>query len=156
MTGPDVDVQDVRPVSRWSLAWRVLAAVALVLLLLNGSLRMSDDVWPFGPLSQYAFSPANDATIVVTRVEGQLADGRRIDLPLGSSPPASAAPRSRPGSRQITADPSLLRAVADGWSCGIRTSRRCVRSGSCRTTPGWSTAAGVDRAGRAGHLGGAA
>ena len=35
-----------------------------------------------GPLSQYAFSPAKDATIVITRVEGQLADGRRIDLPL--------------------------------------------------------------------------
>jgi hypothetical protein len=43
---------------------------------------MSDDAWPVGPLSQYAFSPAKDATIVITRVEGLLADGRRIDLPL--------------------------------------------------------------------------
>ena len=72
----------VRGISRLSYAWRIAATVLGIGLLLNGSLRMSDDVWPFGPLSQYAFSPAKDATIVITRVEGLLADGRRIDLPL--------------------------------------------------------------------------
>ena len=74
--------QPVRPVTRGGLILRVVVAVLGIGLLLNGSLRMSDDVWPFGPLSQYAFSPPPDATIVITRVEGQLADGRRIDLPL--------------------------------------------------------------------------
>jgi hypothetical protein len=68
--------------SRASYAWRIAASLLGIGLLLNGSLRMSDDVWPVGPLSQYAFSPAKDATIVITRVEGLLADGRRIDLPL--------------------------------------------------------------------------
>jgi len=105
----------VRPTRRWSLAWRVAVTLLGIGLLLNGSLRMSDDVWPFGPLSQYAFSPADDATIVITRVEGRLADGRRIDLAL--RPGVSGIGRAEVEARipQITADPSLLRSVADGW-----------------------------------------
>ena len=70
--------QRVRGISKASYAWRIAATVLGIGLLLNGSLRMSDDAWPFGPLSQYAFSPAKDTTIVITRAEGLLADGRRI------------------------------------------------------------------------------
>ena len=107
---------DVRPTSRASLVWRVLVALVGIGLLLNGSLRMSDDVWPFGPLSQYAFSPSPDTTIVIIRVEGQLADGRRIDLPLrvGSAGISRAEIEAR--IPEITADPSLLRSVVDGWT----------------------------------------
>lgn len=85
-------------------------------LLLNGSLRMNDDVWPFGPLSQYAFSPPADSTILITRVEGQLADGRRIDLPLRVG--VSGISRAEIEARipQITANPALLDAVVDGWT----------------------------------------
>jgi hypothetical protein len=99
----------------WPLAWRLAVSIAGILLLLNGSLRMSDDVWPFGPLSQYAFSPQDDATIVITRVEGGLADGRRIDLPLRAG--VSGIGRAEVEARisAIEADPSLLGAVADGW-----------------------------------------
>ena len=106
----------MRRLSAWSRTWRVLVAILGIALLLNGSLRMSDDVWPFGPLSQYAFSPGDDDTIVITRVEGLLADGRRIDLPLqvGSVGIGRAEVEAR--IPQIEADPSLLRAVADGWS----------------------------------------
>ncbi len=105
----------MRSTSRWSLAWRIAGAVLGIGLLLNGSLRMSDDVWPFGPLSQYAFSPSDNDTIVITRVEGQLTDGRRIDLALRSG--VSGIGRAEVEARipQITADPSLLRSVADGW-----------------------------------------
>ncbi|HLL62004.1 MAG TPA: hypothetical protein VK401_03080 [Propionibacteriaceae bacterium] len=106
----------VRPVTRGGLALRVGVAVLGIGLLLNGSLRESDDAWPFGPLSQYAFSPPPDATIVITRVEGRLADGRRIDLPLRVG--AAGISRAEIEARipDIMADPSLLRAVADGWS----------------------------------------
>jgi len=102
--------------SRWSRRWRVLAALLGIGLLVNGSLQMSDDVWPFGPLSQYAFSPAPDTTVLITRVEGGLADGRRIDLPLRAG--VSGISRAEVEARipAITADPSLLRAVAEGWS----------------------------------------
>lgn len=106
----------MRPTGRWSLTWRITVALVGIGLLLNGSLRMSDDVWPFGPLSQYAFSPSNDATIVITRVEGRLADGRRINLDL--SPGEAGISRAEVEARipEITADPSLLRSVVDGWS----------------------------------------
>jgi hypothetical protein len=111
---------EVRPVARWSLAWRVAATVVLALLLLNGSLRMSDDVWPFGPLSQYAFSPSRDSTIVITRVEGSLADGRRIDLPLQVSEAGISRAEIEARIPEIEADPSLLRAVSDGWTARHR------------------------------------
>jgi len=87
-----------------------------IALLVNGSLRMSDDVWPFGPLSQYAFSPPEDATIVITRVEGLLADGRRIDLPLRVSTAGISRAEIEARIPAIQADPALLRPVADGWS----------------------------------------
>ena len=62
----------VRGISRVSYAWRIAASVLGIGLLLNGSLRMSDDAWPLGPLSQYAFSPAKDATVVITRSVGAM------------------------------------------------------------------------------------
>jgi hypothetical protein len=108
--------QPVRPITRSGLAWRIAFAVAGIALLLNGSLRMSDDVWPFGPLSQYAFSPPPDATVVITRVEGRLADGRRIDLPLRVTKAGISRSEIEARIPQITTDPSLLRSVADGWT----------------------------------------
>lgn len=108
--------QRVRRISRASYAWRIAASLIGIGLLLNGSLRMSDDVWPLGPLSQYAFSPAKDATIVITRVEGLLADGRRIDLPLRVETAGISRAEIEARIPEITADPSLLRSVADGWS----------------------------------------
>ena len=106
----------VRGMSRASYAWRIAASLLGIGLLLNGSLRMSDDVWPVGPLSQYAFSPAKDATTVITRVEGLLADGRRIDLPLRVETAGISRAEIEARIPQITADPSLLRSVAGGWT----------------------------------------
>src|SRR5512133_4371917 len=102
--------------SKPSYTWRIAATLLGIGLLLNGSLRMSDDVWAFGPVSQYAFSPAKDATIVITRVEGLLADGRRIDLPLRVETAGISRAEIEARIPQITADPSLLRSVADGWT----------------------------------------
>ena len=113
--------QPVRPVTRGGLAWRVGVAVLGIGLLLNGSLRGSDDLWPFGPLSQYAFSPPPDATIVITRVEGRLADGRRVDLPLRVGTAGISRAEIEARIPAIVADPSLLNSVADGWSRRNRT-----------------------------------
>ena len=106
----------MRGVSVGSLAWRIAATVVGIGLLLNGSLRMSDDAWPFGPMSQYAFSPPGDTTIVITRVEGLLADGRRIDLPLRVETAGISRAEIEARIPEITADPSLLRSVSDGWT----------------------------------------
>ena len=105
----------VRGISVGSLAWRIAATVLGIGLVLNGSLRMSDDVWPFGPMSQYAFSPRSDTIIVITRVEGLLADGRRLDLPLRVETAGISRAEIEARIPEITANPSLLRSVADGW-----------------------------------------
>ncbi len=96
--------------------WRLAVSILGIGLLVNGSVRMSDDVWPFGPLSQYAFSPAPDSSIVVTRVEGLLADGRRLDLPLRAGQSGIGRAEVEARIPAILADPSLLEAVADGWA----------------------------------------
>lgn len=106
----------MRGISVASLAWRIAATVLGIGLLLNGSLRMNDDVWPFGPMSQYAFSPGGDTTVVITRVEGLLADGRRINLPLRVETAGISRAEIEARIPEITADPSLLRSVADGWT----------------------------------------
>ncbi len=123
MSAPDVDV---RPVGRWALTWRVLASVALVVLLLNGSLRLKDDAWPLGPMSQYAFFPGPDDTVVITRVYALLADGERVELPLRAG--TSGIRRADVEARipDIEKDPSLLRAVSDGWSARNPTRPRPV------------------------------
>jgi len=106
----------VRRISRAGLAWRVLVAVLGAALLVNGSLRLSDDAWPFGPMSQYAFSPPDDASIRVTRVEGRLADGRRVDLPLRVGTAGISRAEIEARIPAIESDPALLRSVADGWT----------------------------------------
>src|SRR4029453_9480797 len=106
----------VRMIAKWSLAWRIAVAVIGIGLLLNGSLRISDDVWPFGPLSQYAFSPPRDATIVITRVEGRLADGRRIDLPLRVESAGISRAEIEARIPEIPPDPPPLRPVVEGWT----------------------------------------
>jgi hypothetical protein len=117
----------VRGISRVSYAWRIAASLLGIGLLLSGSLRMSDDAWPLGPLSQYAFSPAKDATVVITRVEGLLADGRRIDLPLRVETAGISRAEIEARIPEITVDPSLLRSVADGWSTRHKSEPALVR-----------------------------
>jgi hypothetical protein len=53
---------------------------------------------------------------VITRVKGRLADGRRIDLPLRVSTAGIGRAEIEARIPEITADPSLLRSVADGWT----------------------------------------
>lgn len=112
MSGSDVEV---RPIGRGSLVVRVVGSVALVLLLLNGSLRMADDAWPFGPMSQYAFFPGPDDTVDITRVYGVLADGRRVELPLRVETAGISRAEIEDHRGDIERDPSLLRTVRDGW-----------------------------------------
>ncbi len=106
----------MRPLGTWSKTWRILVVLLGIALVVNGSLRESDDVWPFGPMSQYAFSPKDGDSIVITRVDGLLSDGRRIDLPLSVESAGIGRAEIEARISAIEADPSLLRSVAEGWS----------------------------------------
>jgi len=67
-------------------------------------------------LSQYAFRPGPDDTVVITRTYGLMPDGGRKELALRVE--VSGISRAEIEARipDIKRDPSLLRAVSDGWS----------------------------------------
>ena len=124
MSAPDV--AEVRQISSWSLTWRVLATLVLVVLLLDGSLRLKDEAWPFAPMSQYAFFPGPDDTVVITRVYGLLSDGERVELPLRAGTAGIRRADVEARIPNFEKDPSLLRAVSDGWSARNPTRPRPV------------------------------
>jgi hypothetical protein len=95
---------------------RVAVALAGIALLVNGSVRATDDVWPFGPMSQYAGSVAADASITSIRVSARTDAGTTVDVPLeiGGAGIARAEIEARTG--EIAAEPSKLQALADGWA----------------------------------------
>lgn len=95
---------------------RVLVALAGIGLLINGSVRASDDAWPFGPMSQYAGSVADDASITYTRISAQTTAGTTVDVPLNIEGAGVARAEIEARTGEIVADPSKLQAVADGWA----------------------------------------
>jgi hypothetical protein len=95
---------------------RVLVAVIGVALLINGSVRASDDAWPFGPMSQYAMSVPDDAKIDYTRISAQTDAGTTVDVPLNIEGAGVARAEIEARTGEIVKDPSLLQQVADGWA----------------------------------------
>jgi hypothetical protein len=107
---------DVVRVGRAGKAVRVLVAVAGIGLLINGSVRASDDAWPFGPMSQYAMSVPDDAKIDYTRVSAVTDAGTTVDVPLNIEGAGVARAEIEARAGEIEKDPSLLQQVADGWA----------------------------------------
>lgn len=95
---------------------RVLIVVAGIVLLVNGSARGSDDLWPFGPMSQYAQTVPHDTTIDYTRISALTDAGGTVDVPLNIEGAGVARAEIEARIPQIEANPSLLQAVADGWA----------------------------------------
>lgn len=106
---------DVR-LGRVGKAVRVLVAVIGIGLLINGSVRASDDAWPFGPMSQYAGMIADDASITYTRISAQTDAGTTVDVPLNIEGAGVARAEIEARTGEIVKNPSLLQAVADGWA----------------------------------------
>ena len=117
MTGvtDGVRTKDVR-LGRIGKSVRVGVAVVGIGLLINGSVRASDDAWPFGPMSQYAGAVADDASITYTRISAQTDAGTTIDVPLNIEGAGVARAEIEARTGEIVADPSLLQSVADGWA----------------------------------------
>jgi hypothetical protein len=95
---------------------RLAVALSGIALLVNGTVRATDDVWPFGPMSQYAGSVPGDASITSIRISAQTTAGRTIDVPLEIGGAGIARAEIEARTSQIVADPSLLQAVAAGWA----------------------------------------
>jgi hypothetical protein len=97
-------------------AIRVLVALVGIGLLINGSVRASDDAWPFGPMSQYAGMIADDASITYTRISAQTDAGTTVDVPLNIEGAGVARAEIEARTGEIVKNPALLQAVADGWA----------------------------------------
>jgi len=110
------EAPDVVRVGRLGRTVRVLVAVAGIGLLINGSVRATDDAWPFGPMSQYAMSVPDDAKIDYTRISAQTDAGTTVDVPLNIEGAGVARAEIEARSGEIVKDPSLLQQVADGWA----------------------------------------
>jgi hypothetical protein len=95
---------------------RLLVAAAGIVLLVHGSARGTDDLWPFGPMSQYAMTVPHDTTIDYTRISAETDAGTTVDVPLNIEGAGVARAEIEARIPQIVADPSLLQAVADGWA----------------------------------------
>lgn len=97
-------------------AVRVVLALIGILALVHGSVRGSDDLWPFGPMSQYAMTVADDESITFTRITALTDAGTSVDVPLNIEGAGIARAEIEARTPNIEADPSLLQAVADGWA----------------------------------------
>jgi hypothetical protein len=95
---------------------RVVLALIGIVALVNGSVRGTDDLWPFGPMSQYAMTVPDDAAITYTRISALTDAGTTVDVPLNIEGAGVARAEIEARTGNIQADPSLLQAVADGWA----------------------------------------
>jgi hypothetical protein len=108
-------VPDVR-LGRIGRTIRVMVALAGIVALVHGSVRGTDDLWPFGPMSQYAMTVPGDASITYTRISARTDAGTTVDVPLNIEGAGIARAEIEARTGEIVADPSLLQAVADGWA----------------------------------------
>jgi hypothetical protein len=127
-------VAQVVRVGRKGRVARLLVVLAGVALLIHGSARGTDDLRPFGPMSQYAMSVPDDASIDYTRISALTDAGTTVDVPLNIEGAGVARAEIEARTGEIVADPSLLQAVADGWARKHPTEPRYVRLELIRDT----------------------
>lgn len=96
--------------------WR-LAVSALALGLLGyGSAFGGDDLFPFGPMSQYSFRIDPQGEIRALWVEADLADGSHRRLDISSAGDVGVARAELEGQLdKIIADPGRLAGLAEAW-----------------------------------------
>lgn len=97
-------------------AVRLAVVLVGIGLLVHGSVRGTDDLWPFGPMSQYAMVVPDDSTITYTRISADTDAGTTVDVPLNIEGAGVARAEIEARTGEIIANPSLLQAVADGWA----------------------------------------
>ena len=95
-------------------AVRLTATALGFALLLVGTVRGTDDDFPFGPFRMYSTSDPPDAPAPDTRVEGVDRTGAVVDLGQDATGIRRAEIEGQQG--RYAADPALLRQVADAYA----------------------------------------
>lgn len=101
-----------RQLSRTGLAWRVVVALGVVTLAVNGSVRGNDVQWPFAPMSQFAFGVDLDGAIRSTYVEADTSAGTTVRVPLTAGGVGLGRAEVEGQLPRLVADPSLLQSIA--------------------------------------------
>jgi hypothetical protein len=106
-----------RPLSRRGRAWRLGAVLGALALLVYGSVRGSDDLFPFGPMAQYSFRISPDGEVRALWVDADLADGSHRRLDISDAGDLGVARAELEGQLDlIIADPQRLSELADAWA----------------------------------------
>ncbi|MBW8486517.1 hypothetical protein [Actinomadura parmotrematis] len=107
--------------------WRVLTAAGAVVALFATSLFGSDDDFPIGPMSQFAFSVKSDGGVITSHwLEADTAGGGRVKLSLDAVGTGLKRAEVEGQMSRFVHDPSLLQGIADA--------QRRLRPGAPRLT----------------------
>lgn len=106
----------IRRLPRAGLAWRSVAAVAFLGLLVLGTVQGNDDRWPFAPTSQYAFAVHLDGEVRSTRIEAVTTGGVRTVVPLTPGGVGLRRAEVEGQLQRFVDDPALLEAVAAAYA----------------------------------------
>jgi hypothetical protein len=105
-----------RPLPGAGRAWRLAAVLGVLGLLVYGSAWGGDDLFPFGPMSQYSFRIDPDGEVRALWVEADLADGSHRRLDISNAGDIGVARAELEGQLdRIIADPQRLATLAEAW-----------------------------------------
>jgi hypothetical protein len=102
----------VRRLSRAGLAWRAAALAAGTVLAVYGGAFGTDDLWPFAPMTQFAFYVSPDGQIRSAHVDAVTTDGAEVRVPLNARGVGIGRAEIEGQMSRIVRDPSRLQAVA--------------------------------------------
>lgn len=98
-----------------SLAWRALAVLTCVGVLLLGGLTRSNDLFPFGVLDQFSTGTDPNGEVVNTCLQGVREDGEPFDIRFGQRSVGIERADVENNLRSIEADPQLLAPLAAAY-----------------------------------------
>ncbi len=94
------------------LAWRAGALAAGTALALYGGVFGTDDLWPFAPMTQFAFYVSPDGQIRAAHVDAVTTEGTEVRVPLNARGVGVGRAEIEGQLSEIVRDPSLLQSIA--------------------------------------------
>lgn len=106
----------VHRLSRRGKAWRIGLALTGIAALAHGTLRDSDDYFPFGSMAQYASAHDLDGEVRSVYMLADTESGlSRVRVPLNATGTGIGRAEVEGQLDRILADPSLLQTIADAY-----------------------------------------